>query len=224
MMLLAFDASTPAVTVAVGREDGGRREVLSEVTTIARGASETLLLGVEAALKLADVELGAMDRIVAGVGPGTFTGIRISLSTARALALATGISIATNSTLSALAAPILPLADPVLAVIDAKRGQVFAQRFSHDAPDELFCLRPNELPPDLLSASLVVGDGAIRYREELSGLGPVPPDGSPFHRVTAAGHLLAADLAPVPVERVVPLYMREPDAEARRDLNPWARS
>ena len=224
MIVLAFDASTPAVTVAVGREEGGRREVLSEVATTASGASETLLLGVEAALKLAGVDLGAVERIVVGVGPGTFTGIRISLSTARALALATDISISTNSTLSALAAPVLPLADPVLAVLDAKRGQVFAQRFSHDEPGELFCLRPGELPPHLLSASLILGAGAVRYREELSGLGPIPPDGSPLHRVTAAGHLLAADLAPVPVERVIPLYVREPDAEARRDLNPWARS
>lgn len=224
MMVLAFDASTPAVTVAVGREDGGRREVLSEVSTTARGASETLLVCVESALKLVGTDLGAIDRIVAGVGPGTFTGIRISLSTARALALATGIPLSTNSTLAALAAPVLPLADPVLAVLDAKRGQVFAQRFSRGVSEGLFCLRPDELPADLVAASLIVGDGAVRYGDALSGLGRIPPDGSPLHRVTAAGHVVSADLAPVPMEQVVPHYVREPDAEAWRDLNPWARS
>lgn len=223
MMVLAFDASTSAVTVAVGREEGGRREVLSEVSTTARGASETLLLCVEGALELAGTELGSVDRILAGVGPGTFTGIRISLSTARALALATGILLSTNSTLAALAAPAIPLSDSALAVLDAKRGQVFAQRFSRDEAGELFCLRPGELPAALAS-SLVVGDGAVRYREDLSSLGFVPPDGSSLHRVKAAGHVLVADLAPVPVEEVVPLYVREPDAEARRGLNPWARS
>ena len=47
---------------------------------------------------------------------------------------------------------------------------------------------------------------------------------SPLHRVTAAGHVLSADLSPVPAGEVVPLYVREPDAEVRRDLNPWSRA
>ncbi len=72
-------------------------------------------------------------------------------------------------------------------------------------------------------APLVVGDGAVRYREQLSAVGRVPPDASPLHRVTAVGHVLSADLSPVPAAEVVPLYVREPDAEVRRDLNPWSR-
>jgi tRNA threonylcarbamoyladenosine biosynthesis protein TsaB len=71
---------------------------------------------------------------------------------------------------------------------------------------------------------LLVGDGAVRYREALSGLGRIPADASPLHRVTATGHVLSAELAPVPAREVVPLYVREPDAEVRRDLNPWSRS
>ena len=70
----------------------------------------------------------------------------------------------------------------------------------------------------------VVGDGAVRYRGELSGLGRIPPDGSPLHRVTAVGHVISADLTPVSPEELVPIYVREPDAEVRRDLNPWSRS
>jgi tRNA threonylcarbamoyladenosine biosynthesis protein TsaB len=72
-------------------------------------------------------------------------------------------------------------------------------------------------------APLVLGDGAVRYRDALSELGEIPPDGSPLHRVTAAGHVLSADLAPVGHEEIVPIYVREPDAEVRRDLNPWSR-
>ena len=70
---------------------------------------------------------------------------------------------------------------------------------------------------------LLVGDGAVRYREALSKLGRIPPGASPLHRVTAVGHVLSAELTPVPAREVVPLYIREPDAEARRDLNPWSR-
>lgn len=71
---------------------------------------------------------------------------------------------------------------------------------------------------------LLVGDGAVRYREALSGLGRIPADASPLHRVTAVGHVLSADLAPVHAREVVPLYVREPDAEVRRDINPWSRA
>jgi tRNA threonylcarbamoyladenosine biosynthesis protein TsaB len=63
----------------------------------------------------------------------------------------------------------------------------------------------------------------MRYREMLSGVGRIPPAVSPLHRVTAAGHVLSADLSPVPVGEAVPLYVREPDAEVRRGLNPWSK-
>jgi len=71
---------------------------------------------------------------------------------------------------------------------------------------------------------LLVGDGAVRYRESLERLGYIPPDDSPLHRVSAVGHVMSADLAPVAAEQLVPIYVREPDAEVRRDLNPWGRS
>ena len=88
------------------------------------------------------------------------------------------------------------------------------------------CLAPQELVATLPAedAPLIVGDGAMRYREELSGIGRIPPDASPLHRVSAVGHVLSADLSPVPADEVVPLYVREPDAEVRRDLNPWSRT
>jgi tRNA threonylcarbamoyladenosine biosynthesis protein TsaB len=81
-------------------------------------------------------------------------------------------------------------------------------------------------PEELLAEGrpLVVGDGAVRYRGALEGLGHVPPDGSPLHRVSAVGHVISADLSPVAPEDLVPIYVREPDAEVRRDLNPWGRS
>ncbi len=208
--------------------------MLAEISIPSRGASETLLPAVHAALDLAGTDLSEVERILVGVGPGTFTGIRIALAAARALSLATGAALSRNSTLAALAAPtLLGAAEPeVLAVLDARRRQVFAQRFGDDgARGEISCSAPEELPAMLTVESvlaeertLIVGDGAVRYRETLSGLGHVPPDASPLHRVTAVGHVLSADLTPVPAREVVPLYVREPDAEARRDLNPWSKA
>jgi tRNA threonylcarbamoyladenosine biosynthesis protein TsaB len=220
VLILALDASTPVTTVALARENG--REVLAEVSVTARGASEALLPAIHAALDLAAEDLGSVERVLAGVGPGTFTGIRIAAATARALSAGTGISLSKNSTLAALAAPALSCSGDVLAVLDARRGQVFARRFSEDGPTtDIYCVRPEELSVE--GGPLVVGDGALRYREDLTSLGCIPPEVSPLHRVTAVGHIISADLTPVNPEDLVPIYVREPDAEVRRDLNPWSR-
>jgi tRNA threonylcarbamoyladenosine biosynthesis protein TsaB len=222
VLILALDASTPVTTVALARAEEAGREILAEVSVTARGASEALLPAVHAALDLAGEELATVERVLAGVGPGTFTGIRIATATARALSAGKGVALSKNSTLDALAAPALSCSRDVLAVLDAKRGQIFARRFSEDGPTTgIYCVKPEELAIE--GGLFIVGDGAVRYREALSGLGRIPPDGSPLHRVTAAGHVISADLTPVSAEELVPIYVREPDAEVRRDLNPWSR-
>jgi tRNA threonylcarbamoyladenosine biosynthesis protein TsaB len=223
VLILAFDSSTGVVTAGVARSGEGGREVLAETSIPSRGASETLLPAVHAALDLAGTNLNAVERILVGVGPGT-----------RCLSLVTGAALSKNSTLAALAAPaLLGAAEPeILAVLDARRRQVFAQRFgAGGARGEISCTAPEELPATPVAESapageptLLVGDGAVRYREALSGLGRIPPGASPLHRVTAVGHVLSAELTPVPAREVVPLYIREPDAEARRDLNPWSKA
>jgi len=219
LLILALDASTPVTTVALARENG--HEVLAEVSVTARGASETLLPAIHAALYLAGEDLGTVEILLAGVGPGTFTGIRIAAATARALSAGTGIALSKNSSLDALAAPALSCSGDVLAVLDARRGQVFARRFSEAGPTtSIYCVRPEELSVE--GGPLVVGDGALRYREDLSSLGHIPPEDSPLHRVTAVGHIISADLTSVNPEDLVPIYVREPDAEVRRDINPWS--
>jgi tRNA threonylcarbamoyladenosine biosynthesis protein TsaB len=218
MLILVLDASTPITTVALARGD----EVRAEISVSARGASDVLLPAVHVALNLAGEELASVERLLVGVGPGTFTGIRIAAATARALSLGTGAALSKNSTLAALAAPALSCHADVLGILDARRGQVFAQRFSGVGPTtEISCVKPEDLFAE--GAPLIVGDGAVRYRDALSELGRIPPGDSPLHRVTATGHVLSADLTPVEAERLVPIYVREPDAEARRDLNPWSR-
>lgn len=216
MLVLAFDASTPLTTVAVGEVEGEERRILAEISSTA-GASRTLLEGIRFTLELSGRRIEDLGRLIAGVGPGTFTGIRIACATARSLSLSTGVPLSASSTLAALATPALGVYGEVLAVLDAKRGEVFARRFP-DGP--MRCVRPRELAEE---ASLVVGDGAVRYRGKLSHLGRIPPDGSPLHRVTAAGHILVADMEVVESDALVPIYLREPDAKVRKDLNPWSR-
>ncbi len=250
MLLLALDASTPTVTVALARAedpapDSGR-EVLAEVSVSgnasgvrgASGASEVLLSAVDSVLSFSGASMEDVERILVGVGPGTFTGIRIAAATARALSFGTGIPLSRGSALDALAAPTLSLVrgdNPgrdVLAVLDARRREVFVRRYaagdaSSRAGGETRSVRPEELSGlSEWSAGepLLVGDGAVRYREVLGKLGYIPPDGSPLHRVAASGHVLSADLTVVAAEDLTPLYVREPDAEVRRESNPWSRS
>lgn len=225
LLVLAFDTSTAVATVAVAREDGVR-EILAETSVAGRGSggsSEALLPAVHCALGLCGVGVTDLDRVLVGLGPGTFTGIRISAATARSLALGAGTGLARGDTLSALAAPALGVGESVLSVVDARRGEVFARRFAGDeTSEEIVCAAPEDLPEEL-AATLVVGDGAARYRERLGRLGHVPPGGSPLHRVTAAGMVAAADLSVVAPEALAPVYVREPDAETRRRRNPWSR-
>ncbi|WP_119069078.1 tRNA (adenosine(37)-N6)-threonylcarbamoyltransferase complex dimerization subunit type 1 TsaB [Rubrobacter indicoceani] len=237
MLVLALDASTPTTSVAIGEPDAEARRILAQVELPGAGASETLLRAADAALLLCGRDFSEVQGIVVGVGPGTFTGIRIACATARSLALGSGAVLMSGSTLAALATPALSVRPEVLAVLDARRGEVFARKFSAGAffdPERpgdtglegIFCGTPEKLASSGTETDpgrklLVVGDGAVRYRDKLSVLGDIPPDGSPLNRVSAAGHLLSGGFHPVEAGEIVPVYVREPDAEVRRDLNPW---
>jgi tRNA threonylcarbamoyladenosine biosynthesis protein TsaB len=196
MLILAFDMATSVVTSALVRD----RDALAERVSRPRSVLEDI----DAVLREADVEPGELDALAVGRGPGSFTGVRIGLATARALAFALGLQAAGVSTLDALAAG----APGAVPVIDAKRGEVFVLH------GEARCLEPSrlELPP----GTVCVGDGALRYRAILEEQGVViPPDESDQHVPRARFHaLLARDFGPA--EEIEPLYLRIPDAERRR--------
>jgi tRNA threonylcarbamoyladenosine biosynthesis protein TsaB len=170
---------------------------------------------------------GAVDAIAVGLGPGSFTGVRIGVATALGLAASTGLPARGVCTLDALGRAIGERAGSGrerLAVLDARRGQVFAALYSVSgerlweplvaSPAEL-AARAAELP----SAPLGAGSGAVRFRDELANRGvEVPDDADPVHRV-AARHICALAAARLDGEGddLDPIYLRPPDAERWRE-------
>jgi tRNA threonylcarbamoyladenosine biosynthesis protein TsaB len=197
MLILAFDTATDAATSALV-DDG---EVLGERVSRA----QTLLEDVDALLRQGGASPRSIDALAVGVGPGSFTGVRLGLATARGLALALEVPVAGVSTLDALAAGA-PGATPV---IDARRREIFLLQ------GEPRVLKPQEL--ELERGTVCVGSGAVRYRAVLEAAGAeIPPDDDERHLPRARFHAaLARDFGPA--EAVEPLYLRIPDADRTRD-------
>jgi len=165
-----------------------------------RAAQRSLVL-VDEVLARADRTPGDLSRIVVGCGPGSFTGLRIGIATARGLALGLGLPCSGASTLAALAAG----APGALPLIDARRGELFAP----GSDGEAAVAQPEEIAAQIAHGTLCVGDGAVRYRALLQAAGAlVPPDDDARHAPgSAALAALAGQNAPEP------FYVRRPDAE-----------
>jgi tRNA threonylcarbamoyladenosine biosynthesis protein TsaB len=194
VLVLAFDTATDVATSALV-QDG---EVVGERASRA----VRILEDVDSLLAGAALDREAIEGIVVGTGPGSYTGLRMGLVTARALAIALGAPVAGVSTLDALATGA-PGAHPV---IDAKRSEVFALDEGSPAvmPAENLPVKPGDV---------YVGDGALRYRELLEARGArVPPDDDPVHTPWARHHAALADGFDSP-EAAQPIYLRLPDAE-----------
>jgi tRNA threonylcarbamoyladenosine biosynthesis protein TsaB len=195
VLTLAFDTATGAATSAL--LDGS--ELLGERVSRA----QSLLEDVDALLRQAGAHPSDLDRLAVGIGPGSFTGVRIGLAVARGLALSLELPGAAVSTLDALAAG----APGALPVIDAKRREVFAL-----LDGEPRVLAPADLPVEL--GTVCVGDGAVRYRELLEERGAVVlPDEDERHLPRARFHAaLAGETRPM--DEIEPLYLRVPDVDA----------
>jgi tRNA threonylcarbamoyladenosine biosynthesis protein TsaB len=224
--VLGFDTATAATVAGVRRADGQTFEARHDPAPGERPGHATRVLGlVDAVLAAAGLEPGHVDRVAVGVGPGSFTGLRIGVATARALAQGWDVELVAVSTLRALAGAA-EHEGPVVAVVDARRGEVFAAGWR--GGEEV--IAPAALPPEALAgalgaldgSSLAVGDGAIRFRATLEPAGAaIPPDGDPLHRVAARQVCrLGAEARAAEPEAVRPNYLRLPDAQARPHKNP----
>ncbi len=243
MRILAFDTATRATTVAIwcsAPAPGGQllAHVRDDPPSGVRPRHTTMLISsIVAALTDAGLDWDEVDRIAVGIGPGTFTGLRIGIATARALAKARGIPLVGVSTLESVASAAAGAlaagwageveVGAIYAVLDARRREVFASAWR--APDDgrgldwPAILDPAALTPGQLASlieagalrSLAVGDGAVEFREVLERAGAVvPDDGSGLHRVSALEHCrLASGARPSDPELVAPDYIRLPDAQ-----------
>jgi tRNA threonylcarbamoyladenosine biosynthesis protein TsaB len=212
-VILGFDTATAGTAAAVWAPDGPAVERRDDPAPgeRPRHASRLLVL-IEEALAAAGAGWDAIERIAVGVGPGGSTGLRLGIATARALAQARDLPVVGVSSLAALAAGAAR--DPVVAVIDARRGEVFAAAPGAFGPE---ALAPAELAARIDPHTLAVGDGAVRFRSELERAGAViPADASPLHRVSALQVCrIGAMGAPADRDALLPDYRREPDAKPR---------
>jgi tRNA threonylcarbamoyladenosine biosynthesis protein TsaB len=217
MNVLGFDTATAATSACVLRADDESFEGVPDATRLVEppGHARELMPAIAETMDAAGLSFGELDAIAPGIGPGSFTGLRVGVATARALAQAHGTEVRPVSSLAALAAGIVaPLRLPL---IDARRGELFAALFDGDRERwKPFVATPETLAKRLRDASLTplaAGDGSLRFRQVLEAAGArVAPDRSQAHVVRAL-HLcrLARDAPATPPEAVLPAYLRAPD-------------
>jgi tRNA threonylcarbamoyladenosine biosynthesis protein TsaB len=222
--VLGMDTATADAVVGVARGGEILREAVVEPDADGRPRhSRVLLAEVERCAEAAG-GWAAVDRIAVGIGPGSFTGLRIGIATARGLAQARRLSLVGVGSLAALARGLArqPEADarPLLPVIDARRGQVFAALYDRDGKElwEPLVADPAELAErlgELKGSPLAAGDGAVRFRAQLEAAGvTVAPSEDPVHGISARDVCaLGESTAEAPPDRIEPVYLRPPDAK-----------
>jgi len=223
VLILGIETATQQVGVAIGGHEG----VLAQAHT-ARGRrhAENLTPAIEFVCRQARIDLHEVSCVAVDIGPGLFTGLRVGIAAAKAMASALRVPMIGVSSLDLLAFPIRFSPRLIVAVIDARRGEVFhalyrqvpggVQRVSDPS-----CATADDLASELLAARddiLLVGDGALRYIEAFEGLDKVEvadqglayPSGSSLVQLAHAQALREEWVKPWELS---PLYLRKPDAE-----------
>jgi tRNA threonylcarbamoyladenosine biosynthesis protein TsaB len=223
MLILGIETATHHVSVAVGGHEGVL--ALLEVSRGRRHA-ETLVPAIDIVCRQADVGLEEIGLIAVDVGPGLFTGMRVGLAAARAMAQALHLPMIGISSLDLLAFPLRHADRTLAAVIDARKGEVF-YAFYRPVPGGVQRVTeprvgsPDDLAADLMARgqhTLCVGDGALRYREviaaamhcEFAEQFLAAPSAAPLVQLAHARALREDWVSPAEIE---PLYLRAPDAQ-----------
>ncbi|HEX4862459.1 MAG TPA: tRNA (adenosine(37)-N6)-threonylcarbamoyltransferase complex dimerization subunit type 1 TsaB [Acidimicrobiales bacterium] len=223
-LTLAIDTATSQVAVAVGRPG---EPIAAIAVDLGRRHAELLAPSIQTILRLASVHIREIERIVVDNGPGLFTGLRVGIATAKALASALGIQVVPCSSLDILAYVHRLHGRTVAAVVDAKRGEVFWSLYVPDGDSsaaegmvpttDARVTDPAELVEAAKSASengplIVTGDGARRYADLLSSVDGIVLDGPEHDHPSATALLeLSASRAALCPDKVVAEYLRGPD-------------
>lgn len=232
MVTLALDTSHPVGSVAVAR-DG----VLLGAEQFREPASHLVALGhsVDHLLGAAGLAASQLDRLAVVTGPGSFTGLRIGLSFAKGLHAATGVPLLSIDALRLLALPWLSTAARVCAMIDARRGEVYAAIYERAPEDDMAAdpsaakevIAPCAISPAAWLASLAgppgvfVGTGAVAHRERVRAHFPSAdvPEGDAMYPSTSHLAMIAHRMQPMDetaVRTLEPLYVRPSGAEQKR--------
>jgi len=222
MYVLAFDTATDVVTVAIGRdgEPLGALQIAS-----GREHAERLVPAIRTLVADTGVSLDRLAAIAVGVGPGRFTGLRVGVTTAKVMAQALRIPVVGIGTLDLVAYPLHHARRDVVAVVDARRKEVFWARY-RTVPGGLERMGPEAVDPphevvaELQAAGtdvLLAGDGVDRYREVFAAVDHAELAGPEF---SAPSALALLELAAGRLEReefvtpaeLTPVYLRESDA------------
>jgi tRNA threonylcarbamoyladenosine biosynthesis protein TsaB len=227
MRLLAIDTSTASCAVALF-ENG--RLLFESIYTAGKTHSRHLMTMIDQGLAACRWVLKDVDGFAVTRGPGTFTGLRIGISTIKGLAAATGKPVVGISSLAALAYPLSVQDDPVVPMIDARRGEVYWAVFQQgsvdvDAAGEVSVCAPEtvsrKLPPD----AVLIGSGAQLYRELFVERCPqIRFAGDPLHiiRASSVGLLALERLGRNDVDhlhRLIPEYIRKSDAQIHKTVS-----
>ena len=219
-LALAIDTSTPAVSVAIGRLDRatGTTVLAREVLVDARAHAEQLTPLIRTALDRSGIAPGDLGAVVAGLGPGPFTGLRVGLVTAAAMGHALGIPCYGQCSLDAIGATVAGT-DPVLVATDARRKEIYWGLYASGrrlaGPG---VAKPANLPPEAAAAVRATGAGAVQYASTL---------GLPL--VDGHDHPDPAELLTLAAERILtgragddltPLYLRRPDVHVAAPATP----
>ena len=228
MIVIGIETSTPQVSVAIGNE----REILGRIQVAGRARQESVTPALEQLLGWTGTDLGQVAGFAVGIGPGLFTGLRVGVETAKTLAQATHAMILAFTSLDTLAYPVRFTDRTILAVIDARRGEVFSATYGPVPGGVMRESDYNVSSPDHVAAEIVasgrdvlaVGDGAILYRDVLQEQAGARLEVASV----ASAHPDAASLVELAVPRflreehdrlfdVTPLYLRKSDAEIAWD-------
>ncbi len=225
MLVLGIESSTTQGGVAIVGED---RVLCEAILNVEVTHSERLLPAVDRALGEARISLEALGGIAVSIGPGSFTGLRIGLSTAKGLAYATGLPLVGVPTLEAMAWTLPAARWQICPVLDARKQEVYAALFQHDRDglrrvSEDMAVAPETLCRLIKKPTLFLGDGLAAYRalfqERLGDHLLLPPLASRGARPACVAELgrrrLLRGERDLP-ETLVPCYLRPSEAELRR--------
>ena len=211
-LTLAIATATEQVGVAIGRPGG---QVSSIQSQQGRRHGEVLAPAIESLTRLTGTSIGEIELVAVDTGPGLFTGLRVGVATAKALASALSLPVVPCSSLELLAAPHAAAGDIVVSVVDARRGEVFWRFFDPEPIGDARVGPPEELAEVLTGMHdrvIAAGDGARRYAAALEIIDGVTVAGREHDHPSGAVLVeLAAARPGLSPDKITPEYMRGAD-------------